>query len=119
MENNKKRFCYKKFATFNAETKKFTCLVENCKKELSAACNSNLKRHYKLVHNILIDIVEMLPRCIKKNCVTKLNSILDKEEFLKCCIELVTKKISVSFFFMTMSFLKKFLNHTKINLKQH
>lgn len=64
--NKKNKFCYKKFATYNDITKKYTCLVENCVKVLSATCNYNLKRHYKLVHNIIIDGVDTLPPGVTK-----------------------------------------------------
>lgn len=122
--NKKKKFCYKKFATYDVETKKFTCLAENCRKVLSAACSSNLKRHYKLVHDIVIDGVEMRPNGItKKQSLTTLHTILDKSEFVKCSIGLVSKKNLPFRFFDDNDFFKKILKpyedkfETKLNSK--
>ncbi|XP_023300328.2 SUN domain-containing protein 2-like isoform X4 [Lucilia cuprina] len=39
-----------KYATYDEITKKTTCLIPHCKKELSGKNSGNIKRHYKLVH---------------------------------------------------------------------
>ncbi|KAI8116788.1 hypothetical protein CVS40_11209 [Lucilia cuprina] len=39
-----------KYAMYDEITKKTTCLIPHCKKELSGKNSGNIKRHYKLVH---------------------------------------------------------------------
>lgn len=89
------------FVKYDAEARKSTCLVENCNKELSGKRPSNIKRHYKLVHkkNISDDSDSsgnepVASGSIKNKRKPKIsvNITMDKKEFLKCCVGLVTVK---------------------------
>lgn len=69
-----------------------------CGKKLSGANKNNLKRHYKLVHNKEIELGkkrgnsdEDLPDSFKKPKKSiKIN--MDRNQFLKCCVGLVSVK---------------------------
>lgn len=90
---SKKKFNIEKYVLYDENSKKSTCLVETCKKKLCGKLRANIKRHYKLIHQQDIENdIEDVCKKLKKEKTIKLSTTMDRDNFLKCCVGLVTKK---------------------------
>ncbi|XP_055386349.1 uncharacterized protein LOC129615251 [Condylostylus longicornis] len=98
-----------RLVSYNEKLDKSICLIENCGKELSGRRLYNIKRHYKLAHDLIINnnvdykgntnfisnisIPKTIPTPKVKKLHTKIKTeTMDKREFLKCCVGLGTLK---------------------------
>lgn len=91
----KKIFDFEKYVTFNEDNNSSSCNI--CQKMFKGKVTGNIKRHYDVIHKIKIcensDYQHVsTSECIarKKRDYTSIN--LSKNEFLLCCVGLVTVK---------------------------
>lgn len=92
----KKCFEYEKYVCFDENRQMSKCLL--CEKELRGKNSSNIKRHYELIHSKNIGENEENVHStssigkISKRKNTNICISMNKNEFLLCCVGLVTVK---------------------------
>lgn len=116
-------FEYEKYVCFDEVKNISKCLL--CEKVLTGKITSNIKRHYETVHGKKItntDEVQstaMLPSSSKRRS-NSISITMDKNEFILCCVGLVTVKHMPFRIFDDDDYFKKIIRpyeeHYKINI---